>query len=385
MKTRRLRRRILQRGGDVKQTILLCCPEFQSVVDRISKTLDSEFKFIPGQITWKTFPDRTPDIKIDPATVKKLNEGKVVYFANFTFASDIKSFNTGERTGDQATPMMDQLSLLNSLSHYGVSDLSIVMPYFPVGTMERITQEGEIPTAFALSHIINTIPNGGMKNKLYLFDIHALCSRFFFHTNTNPVMISMMGQYLKKIKASYGGITAENNFIVFPDDGAQKRFEKLLPEGVKKIVCKKVRVGEKRIIKIVEDGDYQTLVVNAAKEPKVNLFLVDDLVQSGGTILETFKGIETQLGVTTNNYPMITHAVFQNNDSYTKFFSSLREDGTGTPIITKLITTNSCPIMIKAIQTAELEKKLDVIDIADVAYDFLTNPEHEHGAITPGS
>ena len=267
---------------------------------------------------------------------------------------------------------MDQLALLNSLSHYGVNDLSIVLPYFPVGTMERITQEGEIPTAFALAHSINTIPNGGTKNKLYLFDIHALCSRFFFHTNTNPVMISMMGRYINHIQTKYGG---ENNFIVFPDDGAKKRFDTLIPKEMQKIVCSKVRKGDERIIVIEQDYDYTKFMESG----KANLFLIDDLVQSGGTILETFKGIEVASSgkIITNNIPMFTHSIFPNN-SYEKFFTLKKMDEV-TPMISQLITTNSCPIMARTLKGL-YNDKVTVLDISPVVYDFLTNLEHEHGS-----
>jgi len=368
--------------------------------------------FIPGGITWKTFPDRTPDIKIDPLTVKKLNGGKVVFFANFSFQGDTQDYSrksTAElfkeasqkgdeklfeqakksesanesqgwegkrpyRVGDQPTPIMDQFALLNSLSHYGVNDLSIVLPYFPVGTMERITQEGEIPTAFALAHSINTIPNGGTKNKLYLFDIHALCSRFFFHTNTNPSMISMMGRYINHIETNYNG---KNNFIVFPDDGAKKRFDTLIPKNMKKIVCSKVRKGDERIIVIEQDYNYGDFMQSS----EANLFLIDDLVQSGGTILETFKGIEAAVtsagkSIATNNIPMITHSIFP-NESHTRFFDLKKGDG--TPMISNLITTNSCPIMARTLEGL-YKQKVTVLDISPVVYDFLTNPEHEHGS-----
>jgi phosphoribosylpyrophosphate synthetase len=379
-KTRRLHfsKRIQQRGGgyEDRPVILLSCPEFNAVADDIIST--SKVKggsFIKGNITWKTFNDRTPDVKFDKATVLELNTAKVVFLANFSFLGDTSNYKDKVRDGAAvATPVLDQLMVLNSLAHYGVSDISIVLPYFPVGTMERIVNEGEIPTAFALAQIINTIPNGTTKNKLYIFDIHALPARFFFHTNTNPILISMMETYMKHIAENFKD---ENNFIVFPDDGAKKRFDSMLIPGMQKIVCSKVRLGDKRITTVEKDYSYDDLKKATGV---INLFLIDDLVQSGGTINEAFRGVlstEGLLASTINCYPMITHSVFPEGQHAT-FFDAKRIDGS-TPIITKLITTNTNPIMARTL----LEKysdKVTVLQINDMLCEILTNPAHTHGA-----
>ena len=89
-------------------------------------------------------------------TVVKLKGGKVIFFAYF-------SFNEPELTS-----IITQLLFLNSLNHYGVAEINIVLPYFPVGTMERIVGEGEIPTAYSLAHMLNMIPCGASKNNLYV-------------------------------------------------------------------------------------------------------------------------------------------------------------------------------------------------------------------------
>jgi phosphoribosylpyrophosphate synthetase len=377
-KTRRLHfiKRIQQRGGgyEDRPAILLSCPEFNDVADDIISKVKGG-SFVKGNITWKTFNDRTPDVKFDKATVLALNTAKVVFLANFSFLGDTSNYKDKVRDGAAfATPVLDQLMVLNSLAHYGVSDISIVLPYFPVGTMERIVNEGEIPTAFSLAQIINTIPNGTTKNKLYIFDIHALPARFFFHTNTNPILISMMETYMKHIAEKFAD---KNNFIVFPDDGAKKRFDSMLPPGMQKIVCSKVRVGDKRITTVEKDYNYGEL---KAATGEINLFLIDDLVQSGGTINEAFRGVlRTEgLGATIINcYPMITHSVFPEGQHAT-FFDAKRDDGT-TPIITKLITTNTNPIMARTL-LEKYKEKVTVLQINDMLCEILTKPDHTHGA-----
>ena len=64
--------------------------------------------------------------------------------------------------------------------------------------------------------------------------------------------------------------------VAFPDDGAAKRFKHMFDSDVYEIiVCGKVRDGDNRVV-TVQDGD-----VNDKK-----VVIVDDLVQTGGTLYE---------------------------------------------------------------------------------------------------
>lgn len=321
--------------------------------------------FYRGYINWKTYTDNTPDIKMNAETVKRIRGGKVIFFAYFSF----NELNV--------TSIITQLLFLNSLNHYGVSEINIVLPYFPVGTMERIVGEGEVPTAYSLAHMLNMIPSGASKNNLYIFDIHALCSRFFFHTNTRPVLISMMPDFIKKINE----ISCDNKgkpIIVFPDDGAKKRFEKLIDPSIKTITCSKTRIGETRKIRIDTGLEHFNYKENKKIDGIINLFLIDDLVQTGGTLLETFKGLYEQLDEMCYNlnnvkcFAIVTHSIFPDEGKTTKFFDEVYKSSR-TKIETKLnitlITTNSRPS-----RTAELQDKykdkVNLINIANALKDI---------------
>lgn len=65
--------------------------------------------------------------------------------------------------------------------------------------------------------------------------------------------------------------------IAFPDEGAYKRFHSLF-SGYELITCIKVREGNKRVV-TVKDG------IPAGR----HVVIVDDLVQSGGTLQECAK------------------------------------------------------------------------------------------------
>ena len=360
---------------------------------RKSSNLETKH-FFRGYINWSNYSDKSPDIKMSSTTLDRLKDGKIIYLAYF-------SFNEPD-----ATPIIDQILFLNSLSHYGIAELNIVLPYFPVGTMERIVGEGEIPTAYSLAQMINSIPNGTSKNKIYIFDIHALCSRFFFHTNTIPILVSMMPDYLAQIKKIDSDLSS--SIIVFPDDGAKKRFEKLLPSNIKTILCSKTRKGDERIIRI-DSGmdDLKNMLFNKAQ---VNLFVIDDLVQSGGTLLETFNGILNAICTYKNNsgkeisldiskikfYPMVSHSVFPKDENLTKFFGlkkgqSKENNKINNTICTRknetlveqLITTDSRPLQIKKMTKNKNTNRIIVKNIADPLFTIFTNPKESHKYIAP--
>jgi phosphoribosylpyrophosphate synthetase len=363
-----------------------------------------------GFIHWEKYGDKTPDIKMNADTVKKLKGGKVIFFAYFTFNEE------------NATPIMNQLLFLNSLNHYGVAEINIVLPYFPVGTMERIVGEGETPTGYALAQMINSIPSGSSKNTIYIFDIHALCSRFFFHTNTIPVLVTLMPKYLKYIENKFPESGSEEvvnlrsrgdqssseiknlNIIVFPDDGAKKRFAKLLNKDTKTITCSKVRVGNERKIKI-DEGIEHLLELNSDGKPMlevdkdnkptlkrnmyINLFIIDDLVQSGGTLIKTVEQIELSLkleyitkpGTEVKFYTLVTHSILPTKkEGKIELFQ--KEN------IQQLITSDSRPLKIKEIQTElgeQKQDKLHVIPIADICHEIFTNGENKSRYIAPYS
>jgi phosphoribosylpyrophosphate synthetase len=329
--------------------------------------------YFRGFINWNTYDDKTPDIKMDSTTIKKLRGSKVIFFSHISFEDnkDHEMHNTS---------LINQILFLNSLSHFGAKEINIVLPYFPVGTMERIVGEGEVPTGYSFAHMLNSIPSGGVKNNIVILDIHALCSRFFFHDNLRPTLVSVLPKFLNHIQSKYRDSEFEN-IIVFPDDGAKKRFEKLLPHGTKTILCAKERKGAERIIKIESGMEYLS---NITKQ--CNLCIIDDLVQSGGTIKETIIGIKKTLRKLSSKgkitgysddkvdyVAMITHCVSPNDDK----FASFMEVG----VIKEFVTTNSRPVRINNIcknpkfDSLNLEERMTVIDIADIVFDVINNTE----------
>ncbi|PNY10107.1 ribose-phosphate pyrophosphokinase mitochondrial-like [Trifolium pratense] len=120
--------------------------------------------------------------------------------------------------------------------------------------------------------------------------------------------------------------------IAFPDDGAWKRFHKQL-QHFPTVVCAKVREGDKRIVRIKEG------------EPKGrHIVIVDDLVQSGGTLIECQKVLAAHGASKISAY--VTHGIFPN-----KSWERFGHDNGGNPesAFTYFWITDSCPLTVKEV------------------------------------
>lgn len=71
--------------------------------------------------------------------------------------------------------IFEQLSVIYALPKLFISSFTLVLPFFPTGTSERMEEEGDIATAFTLARILSNIPiSRGGPTSLVTFDIHAL-------------------------------------------------------------------------------------------------------------------------------------------------------------------------------------------------------------------
>jgi phosphoribosylpyrophosphate synthetase len=271
--------------SNLDKYVILSCPEFEYLAENLIRKSDG--LFIKGNLTWHEYTDGTPNMFLDEYTVKMLRNRNVIYLAYFSF-NEPKSTN-----------ILSQYMLLSSLASYGINKLHIILPYYPTGTMERIVMEGELGTGYYLAHFFNSIPCGNSKNELYVIDMHALCTRFFFHTNIKMTFITMFYDYVRIMKKE-----PDTSFVVFPDDGAEKRNKKLCElNDVKFITCAKKRNKDERHITITGSLDEvkQSLLTNLQKKRSrqdfkvTNLYIMDDLIQTGGTVGTVISQLDTAL------------------------------------------------------------------------------------------
>eukprot|EP01127_Copromyxa_protea_P018216 TRINITY_DN5679_c0_g1_i1.p1 TRINITY_DN5679_c0_g1~~TRINITY_DN5679_c0_g1_i1.p1 ORF type:complete len:347 (-),score=59.49 TRINITY_DN5679_c0_g1_i1:35-1075(-) len=281
---------------------------------------------------WSCFEDGFPNITLD---VKNLPGRHVVFFADLCNPAD----------------MFEQVSVLYALPRYFCKSLTVMLPFFPTGTMERVETEGQVATAHTLARILSGIPlSCEGPAKLVIYDIHTLQNRFYFGDYAVPVLETAMTE-LKKILAL--NHTGEELAIAFPDDGAYKRFSKLLKDDkIQHVVCAKVRDGDTRKVTI-KDGDCKGK----------HVFIVDDLVRTGGTLKECRRACREAGAIKVSCF--VTHAVFPpdektNTPTWTNFLPA-QEEANGDKAFDVFYVTDSCPTMTKQLSG---NKPFHVISLA---------------------
>ncbi|XP_065322432.1 uncharacterized protein LOC135929673 isoform X2 [Gordionus sp. m RMFG-2023] len=134
--------------------------------------------------------------------------------------------------------------------------------------------------------------------KIIIYDIHALQERFYFSDKVIPRLETAIPLLLRAIK----GI--DNLCIVFPDEGAYKRFHLCFPSSQFAddmfVTCIKVRFGDSVRRVTIKEGD----------PVGKHCVIIDDLVMTGGTLLECAKLLISNGAKDVSAY--VTHAVFPN-------------------------------------------------------------------------
>ncbi|CAG9466872.1 unnamed protein product [Pedinophyceae sp. YPF-701] len=223
--------------------------------------------------------------------------------------------------------IFEQLSVIYALPRLFVSSFTLVLPFFPTGTAERMEQEGDVATAVTLARMLSNIPmSRGGPTSLVIFDIHALQERFYFGDTVLPLFESGIPLLRDELRALPD---ADHITIAYPDEGAWKRFHTFF-DDYPEVICTKVRDGDKRIVRLKE-GD-----------PKGrHVVIVDDLIQSGGTLIQCQRMLSTLGAAHVSAYA--THGVFPSK-SYEKF----QEEKDGG--FKHVWITDSNPVIAKALE-----------------------------------
>ncbi|XP_075659783.1 ribose-phosphate pyrophosphokinase 4-like [Castanea sativa] len=295
---------------NVKRVCLFYCDDTKALAERVAAESDAiELR----SINWRTFDDGFPNLFIPNA--QGIRGQHVAFLASFSSPGVI----------------FEQLSVIYALPKLFISSFTLVLPFFPTGTSERMEDEGDVATAFTLARILSNIPiSRGGPTSLVTFDIHALQERFYFGDNILPCFdsgIPLLKNRLQQLPDS------DNISVAFPDDGAWKRFHTQL-QHFPTIVCAKVREGDKRIVRIKEGDPAGRHVV-----------IVDDLVQSGGTLIECQRVLAAHGAAKISAY--VTHGIFPNR-SWERF----EQDNGGNPDngLTYFWITDSCPLTVRAVK-----------------------------------
>ena len=160
-----------------KTVCLFFCEETRALAERIASENDAiELRSVNWRFTnisfskalekplqtffvkfFRTFEDGFPNLFISNA--QGIRGQHVAFLASFSSPSVI----------------FEQLSVIYALPRLFISSFTVVLPFFPTGTSERMEEEGDIATAFTLARILSNIPiSRGGPTSLVIYDIHAL-------------------------------------------------------------------------------------------------------------------------------------------------------------------------------------------------------------------
>jgi phosphoribosylpyrophosphate synthetase len=138
--------------------------------------------------------------------------------------------------------VFENVAIFQALTRYFAKKVHVILPFYPVGTMERVSVEGEVATAKTFARILSCTPRSqDAITTFHTFDIHDVRERFYTSDDISFRLHSMMDELKKHISL--------DTVIVFPDEGAKKRFSKDF-DAYEVVYASKVRLGEKREITI---------------------------------------------------------------------------------------------------------------------------------------
>lgn len=279
--------------------LLLYHPSMQSVAWEMFHCADV---FELGTIHWDRFPDGSPDLKIP----KDMAGRRVVFLASMF---DLKEW-------------LEQLSILMILGRQDIRSLDIMLPYFSPATMERVECPSTVATADTLAQIMSCCLSPTVEGVpvLSIFDLHASTVRFSFSSKDVRFRpLTAIDLVMKQMDVMCG---VGQYAIAFPDEGSYKRFRarvKDIHPTQPFLLFAKVRVGQERHLQLVETSH----PLNEMKQFQ-HVLIMDDLVQSGGTLDECRRAVKA-LGIPYISC-FVTHAVMPNK-AYLDFLPGGKKAG----------------------------------------------------------
>jgi phosphoribosylpyrophosphate synthetase len=203
-----------------------------------------------------------------------------------------------------------------------------------------------------------------------VYDLHTLQNRFYLHgtwalreseTSSSPEdgPYTTLGNAVASLQTAIPLLKQRLrdtavDCIAFPDDGAAKRFDSFFSDmDVEIIVCSKRRGKDDDRTVIIQDG-------NATNR---HIVIVDDLVQTGGTLYETGKVLKEAGAASVSAF--VSHAVFP-KESWKRF-----NKGGDRSVFEKFWVTNSIPTV-----TNQLPQEDGVFEVLDLMELIINDLDH---------
>ena len=303
-----------------KRYQIVSAKEWESLALGLEETCPERFHFHPTK--WGKFPDGTDNIEVGGFDPYNVIAGERVIF--------LASFHNNDVT-------LSQFQVMVMLLQSFIEELVVVLPFYPVGTMERTVKEGQVATANTYAQMFSNLPSCGRPTRLIIYDLHTLQNRFYLHGN-------VIGSLKTTVPLLFPALERRGvDCVAFPDDGAAKRFSSMFePLGLEVITCGKTRDGEARAV-VIQDGDPEGR----------HVVIVDDLVQTGGTLYECGLALKARGAKSVSAF--VAHGVFP-EEAWRRFAK-----GGDRAVFERFWVTNSIPTSTNALPTGDVFEVLDIM------------------------
>ena len=328
-----------------QKVLLFSLPSMEQKARQLVTYAPHVFKQAP--VSWKAFPDQWGNIMFPDADALDSDQKHLVYLGSFYKPSYV----------------MEQLSMVTAMCGQPSLSSTLDFPFLPV-TFERVTRDGAATDsngmvkfkqqAVATGHTLLKQLSGAISGRprLRYFDIHAEAVRFYNNDKELlPVESSMLPSFIRLLATEY---STQHTMLVFPDDGALKRFMPFLVGSCYTIAtCVKKRgAGEERQVSIkdiyhpIEDGKHERVAVDYFIGDNLvqQIFLIDDLVQSGSTLRECGVELSAKFPRAVVN-AFAVHPIFP-QDAHLRFTAKGKWAGT----FTKFYVCNTVPEVASKLQ-----------------------------------
>lgn len=210
------------------------------------------------------------------------------------------------------TNLVQALSLISKAKETS-SKVIVVVPYMGYARQDREFLPGEIVTMKVLAKLFK----GAGASKLIAVDIHSLIGlRYFTIKAKNVSAIPDLAAYFKKL-------SLKNPLIVSPDQGGKERAK----EFAKEMEIDYIALQKKR------DRKTGKVQIKTKKADVIgrDLILVDDMISTGGSIINATKFLKKQK--CNRVFVACTHALLMNNAE-----KKIKKSG-----VTKIVSANTIP------------------------------------------
>lgn len=242
-----------------KEKLLYYVPAMEQVAKRMAANDPS---IILGQRQWEFFPDEWPNFSLSDKE-DEVQGRHTIFLAAMEKPEDV----------------FPQLAFAYAIPRFGALSFRMFLNHFPTGQNERLDPDKhgkpqqKIVTAKSLARMLSAIPLSALgPARITMYDIHALPEQMYFGDCVLPEPRSAMPLVPSVFKPH------ANTAVVFPDEGADKRFDDMFSDYYR-IYCSKVRT---------EDDDRLIRIEKGIPRHR-HCLLIDDVKQSGKTALRTIE------------------------------------------------------------------------------------------------